>query len=92
MWGTFTRAQTEATIAQKELERVSTRNDRVLAEIAQLDDPRGREAELRRRFDVGRPGEKLLIVVEEQHPEIAEVEPITWYDRLKASLPLWAKW
>jgi cell division protein FtsB len=87
MWSTFSRAQTEATIAQKELEKITARSERISTQVAQFEDPKGKEIELRRRFDVGLPGEKLLVVVEEQHPEIVAVEPITWWDRLRASLP-----
>lgn len=92
MWGTFVRAQTEATISEKELQRITERNARVSGEVAEFQDPLGREIELRKRFDVGRPGEKLLVIVEEEHPEIEEVVPITWVDRLKASLPTWLRW
>ena len=91
MLTTMKRAQIESSLSQKELEKVRARSERVSSDVAELADPRGRQAELRRRFDVGLPGEKLLVIVDEDHPEILPVEPITFFDRVKASLPLWAR-
>jgi hypothetical protein len=92
MWGTFTRAQTEAAISSREVDKYRVRAAAIVEEAALYDDPRSKEIELRKRFDVGRPGEKLFVVVEETHPEIQPVVPITLYDRLHASLPMWLRW
>jgi hypothetical protein len=92
MRGTFARAKSEATIAQKEVDKIAHRSSRAAHEVAQLEDPFGKEAALRSRFDVALPGEQLLVIVDEDHPEIAPVEPITLLDRVKAALPLWVQW
>jgi hypothetical protein len=92
MWPTFLRAHKEAGTAQKEYEKYKDRAGDIEKDVAQFDGPLGKEIELRKRFDVGKSGEKLIVVVEEDHPEIVPLNPITLYDRAYALLPAWAKW
>lgn len=51
---------------QAELDEIEERNATLEANIAKLHDPRDIEAELRKRYDVAREGEEVVILVEEQ--------------------------
>jgi cell division protein FtsB len=55
-------------------------------DLALLDDPRGIEAELRKRYEVGKEGEELIILVEEEKPPEQTIVPIhkpTVWERIK---------
>lgn len=88
MWATFSRARSEAHVSQMELAKVEERSVRASNEVAKMEDSFGKEAALRSRFDVGLPGEQLLVIIDEDHPEIAPVVPITWLDRVCAFVTL----
>lgn len=51
-----------------QLDRLRARADVLTADIAHLEDPRGIEAELRKRYDVGKEGEEVIILIDE--PEL----------------------
>lgn len=68
---------------ETQLAALKSRDAELREEIAYLQTDRGVEAELRRQFEVGREGEKLLLIVDRP---IAE-EPATaaeegWWERL----------
>lgn len=50
---------------EEELSEVEARKAMLEANIARLNDPRDIEEELRKRYDVGRKGEDVVILVEE---------------------------
>jgi cell division protein FtsB len=55
-----------------ERDRLAARAGELSDEIAALQTPRGVEAKLREKFEVGAPGEKLIVVVD---PEVSEPPP-----------------
>jgi cell division protein FtsB len=83
-------AYTTAAIAQGrrmelagELARLTERREQLEGELASLNDPRGMEAELRKRYEVGREGEELIVLVDEAptaHPQPVTHEDETWWE------------
>lgn len=51
---------------EEELAEVEARNAMLEANIARLNNPREIEEELRKRYDVGREGEEVVVLVEEE--------------------------
>lgn len=72
---------------EAELNEIEERNTTLEANIAKLHDPRDIEAELRKRYDVAREGEEVVILVEE-HKENSERET-TAGDQEPAKRPWW---
>ncbi len=66
--------------AIKELQSLQAREHFLKEEIVELDSDRGQEAQLRERFDVGKEGEKLIVLVDTtmQVKEIAEPKKSIW--------------
>ena len=89
MWGTFTRASREAQRTEQELQKITEHAGTTERAVADLHDPLEREAVLRARFDVGKPGEKLLIVVDDTPSAPEETQNITWLDRIGATIRSW---
>lgn len=67
-------AQTNEERAKQELQKLKEREDFLVNELRNLESVRGQEAELRSRFDVGREGEKLVVLVDAPEP-IVHQEP-----------------
>jgi cell division protein FtsB len=69
-----------------ELARLEDRTTTLEQDIANLDDPRGVEAALRKRYEVGKAGEELIVLVDDQKPTEQEVLPVhqpTLWDKIK---------
>ncbi len=73
VWGLYNKAQASTTAketSEKELKSLLDRKAFVESEIDRLKTPEGMEGEIRRKFNVARPGEEMVIVVNEiQVPE-----------------------
>lgn len=54
-----------------ELARLEERASMLSSDLATLNDPRGMEAELRKRYEVGKEGEELVVLVDEELPDDA---------------------
>lgn len=69
-----------------ELARLDDRTTALEYDIANLDDPRGVEAALRKRYEVGKEGEELIVLVEDQKPPEQNVLPLhtpTLWEKVK---------
>ena len=49
---------------KEEMAKLEKRNAELAAEAARLESESGREEEIRKRFDVAKPGEKILVIVD----------------------------
>lgn len=69
------------------LASLEVRERELEANIANLSDPYGVESELRKRYDIGREGEEVLVFVEKdrqgEEPERVPVEKKDWWERMK---------
>ncbi len=66
-WGVYTKAsfaQKNKERAVQELETLYKREMLLKEELAQLNTKRGLEEEIRQKFDVGREGERLIVLVD----------------------------
>lgn len=72
-----------------ELARVEHRESVLREEIERLDTPLGQEAEIRQKYELGKEGEQLIIIVEEPEEEKPEEISEEQEDRsrLRALLP-----
>ena len=46
------------------------RNAELAAEVARLESESGREGEIRKRFDVAKPGEKIIVIVDKNSEDV----------------------
>jgi cell division protein FtsB len=67
-------------MAEKELEDLRQRETALTEELTRLNTKRGLEEEIRQKFDVGRDGEQLIVLVDAPDPEPVVVlsEPTIW--------------
>lgn len=66
--------------AQQELQEIVAREEALKEELERLNTERGLEEEIRQKFDVGREGEQLIVLVDAPDVEpVAEIkEPTIW--------------
>jgi len=55
---------------KKEMAKLEKRNAELAAEAARLESESGREGEIRKRFDVAKPGEKILVIVDKTSEDV----------------------
>lgn len=55
---------------RKEILALEKRNAELTADIASLESESGKESEIRKRFDVAKPGEKILIIVDKNSEDV----------------------
>ena len=55
---------------RKEISALEKRNAELTADIASLESDSGKESEIRKRFDVAKPGEKILIIVDKKGEDV----------------------
>lgn len=70
------RARHAANEAKQELETLQKRHATLEANLEELNTPRGEEATLRETYGVARPGEEVIIVVED---EAETGKPLSWW-------------
>ena len=56
-----------------EIERLEEREQALNNAISTLEDPRGVEAELRRRFDVAKEGEEVIVLIEKKKEALEQI-------------------
>ena len=64
------RGANKAEETRKEILILEKRNTELLADIASLESDSGKESEIRKRFDVAKPGEKILIIVDKNNEDV----------------------
>ena len=82
-WGVYKKAsfaKENRELAEKELHDLNEREAALQEEMTRLNTPRGLEEEIRQKFDVGREGEQLIVLVDAPEPEpVVDVsEPSIW--------------
>ena len=55
---------------KEEIAGLEKRNAELAAEAARLESESGKEGEIRKRFDVAKPGEKILIIVDKNSEDV----------------------
>lgn len=96
MYQTFLRAKREAGVSQKTYESLAERREQMSASLDAVSSRLGMEIELRKRFDVGKPGEELIVVVDRDKPEasvVVDAPSRTWSDMLRNLFSdVWSLW
>lgn len=74
-------------LATQELQTLQARESSLETEMQRLDTPRGLEEELRHKFDVGREGERLIVLVDTPDAPVVPEEPQkTWWRKIMEML------
>lgn len=73
----------ERQAVDQELAAAVSRRQELTASIARLETARGVEAELRSKFSVARPGERVISVISSAPPEPVESRDRGWWDWVK---------
>ena len=73
----------ERQAVDQELAAAVSRRQELTASIARLETARGVEAELRSKFSVARPGERVISVISSASPEPVESRGRGWWDWVK---------
>lgn len=73
--------------AEDELAELLVRESELQTEIDRLTTEQGIEAEIRRKFEVGRAGEQLIVIVGEPEEVIVEEEVVLPPSKLRSFLP-----
>ena len=55
---------------KEEMAKLEKRNAELAAEAARLESESGKEGEIRKRFDVAKPGEKILVIVDKNSEDV----------------------
>jgi len=73
----------ERAILLEEVERLRARQEELLAEVEKLTTERGVEEELREKFNVVKPGEKVISLVANETPTSSpSLPPTSWWQRV----------
>ncbi|MFM2414437.1 MAG: hypothetical protein RI911_130 [Candidatus Parcubacteria bacterium] len=73
---------------QSELDALKERKDALVAMLGKIDTDKGQEIALRRRFDMGREGEELIVIVEsDEASEASKVRTSSIFETLKEYIP-----
>ena len=70
---------------KEELVKLETRNAELAAEAARLGSESGKEGEIRKRFDVVKPGEKILVIVDKNSEDVkinGEINNIGFFSKI----------
>jgi len=91
VWGIYQKERESRELrgdAERELSELTERENQLRQGIARLGSERGMEEALRDQYTVGRPGERLIIVVEPERREIATTSS-PFYDWVHKLFPFW---
>lgn len=78
VWGVYEKARyakENRERAEQELHELTERREVLQEEITRLNTKRGLEEELRQKFDVGREGEQLVVLVDPPESDTPQEEP-----------------
>lgn len=64
------RSASKAEEIRKEILALEKRNAELMADTANMESDSGKEGEIRKRFDVAKPGEKILIIVDKNSEDV----------------------
>jgi len=91
VWGAWRKEQESAALKQQSeaaLADLTTQQSQLQANIASLQSDRGREAQLRQEYAVGKSGENLVIIVDASTTAPA-APPQSFLERLKKAFSWW---
>ena len=81
-------AETTRDRIEAELSELEAHESALAARVEELETPRGAEEELRRKLNVQRPGEKVLVIVRREAPAATSSEPSV-FRRFRDIFKLW---
>ena len=70
---------------KEEMAKLEKRNAELGAEAARLESESGKEGEIRKRFDVAKPGEKILVIVDKNSEDVkinGEINNIGFFSKI----------
>lgn len=77
------------TQAEREMNELAAQESRLSAELARLQTKRGKEEVLREHYQMGRPGEKMIVIVEPPAPEPVQATTTPFKKWMHTFLPFW---
>ena len=84
-WGMYRKERESGALRQQAEARfadLESRHAKLVADVARLRSERGKEQALRNAYDVGREGERLIVIVEPPVPQ-ARATSTRWYERIQ---------
>lgn len=89
VWGAYKKERESAELrheAEVQLADLVARNEQIEAKLAHLETDRGKEETLRERYELGKAGEHLIVIVDEPAPATSTPAPSV-LDRLRGAWP-----
>lgn len=80
-------ARENRTTLQRELHTMEQRRDRLLATLGRIGTEKGEEIALREQYDVGRAGEEMVVVLDQDAPPRVDASSDTVWSRIRAFIP-----
>jgi cell division protein FtsB len=86
-WGVYKKQEASAanTVqAKNSLKKLKDRESVLTAELSRLDTEEGVEEEIRAKYGVSKPGEELLVIVDDKNASTTEKQPEqSWWNKFK---------
>lgn len=92
VWGIYRKDQESAVLkdqALAQLAALSAQQDQLNASIAELETSRGKEAALRQQYNVGNPGEGMVIIVEPSQSTASAATSSSFERWFHSAFPWW---
>lgn len=80
-------ARENRTTLQRELNTMEERRDRLLATLGRISTEKGEEIALREQYDVGKTGEEMIVVLDQDMPQRQSVIDDTLWSKIRAFIP-----
>ncbi len=77
---------------KEEMAKLEKRNAELAAEATRLESESGREGEIRKRFDVAKPGEKIIVIVDKVSEDVkinGEINKTGFFSRIWRWIKNW---
>jgi cell division protein FtsB len=85
LWGIYNKnkqSNIRATQAKADLEKLTERKESLETNLANIKSTNGIEAELRDKFDVGKDGERLLVIIDKEIITQETQADVSWWGNL----------
>lgn len=89
LWSAYQKERESAALrheAEVQLADLTERGDQLKAKLSRLETDRGKEEALRERYEMGKEGENLIVIVDEPAPEAPTSTPSV-FQRIRDVLP-----
>ena len=80
-------ARENRTTLQRELNTMEERRDRLLATLGRISTEKGEEIALREQYDVGKVGEEMIVVLDQDTPQRQSIVDDTLWSKIRAFIP-----